>query len=154
MGLVSWQDDRTDVHRHPLATYQWDITNAEVSALIRENFGEISGTRYIIQLLRRRGYRLGLLSVHAAEWVAHLDGKFKHHQLFDHCSYSFATGYLKPEPEAFLAALKELDTKPEDAVFIDDMSKNVAAAVSLGMAGIHFKKPRQLLSELYRLKLL
>jgi len=46
---------------------------------------------------------------------------------------SFQTGYVKPDREAFLHALKALDCRPEKALFMDDNRANVETARSLGM---------------------
>jgi FMN phosphatase YigB (HAD superfamily) len=38
--------------------------------------------------------------------------------------------------------------EPEKILFIDDMKKNVEAAISLGIQGVHFTSARQLKEEL------
>lgn len=133
----------------------WDTNVDMLKSAVRENFGEILGTRIVIRMLRkRRASTFGLLSVHAREWVAHLQKRFRYEKLFDYCSYSFHEGHLKPEPEAFYVILSALRTKAEETVFIDDMPKNVEAAAKLGMTGIYFRSARELLSDLYQMQLL
>jgi len=73
-----------------LAKNGWPIGISELKEAVRQNFVEIEGTRPIIEKLKENGYRLGLLSVHAKEWIEHLEGKFDFHKLFDSILYSFS----------------------------------------------------------------
>lgn len=57
-------------------------------------------------------------------------------------------GFLKPDPQAFLHVVKELNRKPNEIIFIDDRQENVDAAREVGMSGIHFKTPNQFKNEL------
>lgn len=52
-----------------------------------------------------------------------------------HCSYEM--GVCKPDPEIFLAALREDGFTPEETIFVDDSSKNIEAARKLGFVGVH-----------------
>jgi epoxide hydrolase-like predicted phosphatase len=55
---------------------------------------------------------------------------------------------MKPDPAIYAHALKEIGTRPEAAVFIDDLPVNIAAAQQAGMHGIVFKTRQQALAEL------
>jgi len=44
----------------------------------------------------------------------------------------------KPSPEAYARALAALGGRAERTVFVDDQPHNVAAAVAVGMVGLHF----------------
>ena len=55
--------------------------------------------------------------------------------LVDEAVLSYEVGYAKPDPRIYQAALRQLAAAPGDALFIDDMPANVAAARSLGMSG-------------------
>jgi len=48
---------------------QWRTSVGELHEQIRLNFEEISGTRYIIERCKKKGVKLGLLSVHAKDWI-------------------------------------------------------------------------------------
>ena len=61
---------------------------------------------------------------------------------------SYELGYRKPDAKAYLAVLKELGVKPEDAVFVDDKQENVDAARKLGIHVILYKGAVQLKAEL------
>jgi putative hydrolase of the HAD superfamily len=48
------------------------------------------------------------------------------------------TGYLKPDPAAYQAALGLLKADPSAVVFVDDQSRNVAGATAMGMNAVFF----------------
>ncbi|MCL5438679.1 MAG: HAD family phosphatase [Patescibacteria group bacterium] len=132
--------------------YKWDITTNKLKALIRENMVEIKGTREIIEKLKENGYRLGLLSVHAKEWVEHCEQKFDYHRLFHSTMYSFEVGICKPELKAFELILKKLKVTPQECIFVDDWLENIKAAKKLNIHTIHFHDPKQLKTELIKLR--
>lgn len=72
-------------------------TVSELKKLVRENFNEIEGTREIIETLRKKGYRLGLLSVHGKEWIDYCEKRFDFHKLFHSRLYSFEVAVSKPK---------------------------------------------------------
>ena len=72
------------------------------------------------------------------EWYSH----------FKHIYASHECGLAKPDPEVFHFMLRELGTKPEEMVFLDDVEKNVAAAKSCGWHAVHFRDAAQARSEL------
>ena len=121
---------------------------------IRDNFAEIKWTREIIEELKNKGYKMGLLSVHAKEWVEHLEKKFDYHKLFHSTMYSFDIGILKPDKRSYLLIMEKLKSKPGECLFIDDSEKNIIAAEELGINVVHFKNPEQLKKDLEKLNLL
>ncbi len=57
--------------------------------------------------------------------------------------YSSDVGLLKPDPAIFQVALERLATPPDDALFVDDIAEYVAAARTLGLAGVvHVSSPQ------------
>lgn len=67
---------------------------------------------------------------------------------------SHELGMRKPDPELFRAALKELNAKPEETVFVDDMEENAHAAQALGMRTVHYRSTEELISEFSKLGIL
>ncbi|WP_445220501.1 HAD family hydrolase [Bradyrhizobium sp. Pa8] len=116
----------------------WAITSEELHDLVRQGFREIPGTRAIISELRRSGYRIGLLSVHAREWISYCEDRFSFRELFDEVSYSFETGTCKPAAQSFAMILERLRCRPQQALFIDDMPGNLDAASMIGMHTLQF----------------
>lgn len=134
-----------------ITKHSWPVTVSYLRRVVRANFHEIRGTRRVLGEIRESGYRLGLLSVHALEWVEYCQEKFRHHDLFDTVSYSFHGGVSKPDPRAYRIAVDQLQVAPAEIVFIDDQAKNVEAAKRLGMKGVHFSSASQLRRELIKL---
>lgn len=57
--------------------------------------------------------------------------------MFDVVVISGDVGMRKPEPEIYRHTCEELALPPGACVFVDDLEHNVAAAVALGMVGVH-----------------
>ncbi len=126
----------------------WRIGIDEFKKAIRNNFDEIKGVREIIEKLKDNGFKLGLLSDHAREWINHCNGKFDYHKLFHSTQYSFEVECCKTDKKIFELLLKKLGEKSENCLFIDDSEKNIAVAKSIGLNVIQFKNPKQLKKEL------
>ncbi len=60
-------------------------------------------------------------------------------------------GIMKPDAHIYYRVLDLLKVSPEELVLIDDFPRNIAGAQAIGMQGIHFRSPKQALSELHRL---
>jgi len=65
---------------------------------------------------------------------------------------SYELKLKKPDKKIFLHVLKEINSKPEESLFIDDQEKNVLAAKKIGLKGIVYKDINQLKSELIKFK--
>ncbi len=59
---------------------------------------------------------------------------------FNHCIYSYDTGYRKPDAEIYQWVLQRYQIKPEESLFIDDSLQNVEGAESVGIDGILLNK--------------
>jgi FMN phosphatase YigB (HAD superfamily) len=69
--------------------------------------------------------------------------------LFDGIFTSFEAGMIKPEPGFYQHVLSTIDLSDNgSAIFVDDKAVNVIEARSLGLRGIVFKSPSQLVREL------
>jgi HAD superfamily hydrolase (TIGR01509 family) len=133
--------------------YGWTLTVGQLKAAVRQNFQEIAGTREIIVALKKQGYTLGLLSIHAKEWVEDCEERFGYHQLFDTVMYSFEVAVSKPDKQAFHLILEKLQVKPDACLFIDDAIRNIESASEMGIHTIHFKNPVQLKQDLQNYKI-
>jgi putative hydrolase of the HAD superfamily len=74
--------------------------------------------------------------------------------LVDGAVLSYELGLRKPEPAIYEAALKLAGVKANEAVFIDDLKQNVAAAAKMGIRVIHNKPSTNLRKELAALGVL
>lgn len=131
----------------------WEIPIDDLKNAVRKNFQEIKGTRKIIEKLKQNGYKLGLLSNHAKEWVEYCEIKYNYHQLFHNILYSYEVKLSKPSKDIFLVLFKRLNVKAKDCLFIDDNKKNVEIAKELGMQTIHFISAFDLKKKLFKLKI-
>ena len=65
--------------------------------------------------------------------------------------FSYEMHLVKPQKEMFFYALKIANTKPENAVFIDDRMKHVKAAKILGINAFRYRTVRSLKNNLKRI---
>jgi 2-haloacid dehalogenase len=116
--------------------------------------GPIDGTVEILAELKRAGVpRYGLTNF-SAETFGPQRQRFEFLSWFDGIVVSGEEGVIKPDPRIFRILLERYRIAPEEAVFIDDSPGNAAAAVALGIHGIHFRSPELLRRELASLGLL
>ncbi len=136
-----------------IANYNLPIDKESLKNLVREQMIEVEGTREIIETLKSNGYKLGLLSIHAKEWINHVEGQFDFHKLFHSVMYSFEVGLSKPDEKAFSLILTKLGVSPDECLFIDDFIGNIEAAAKLGMKTIQFINATQLRQDLKKLQI-
>jgi putative hydrolase of the HAD superfamily len=127
-----------------IAANDWTVEVDDLRGMVRANFAPIEGTESLIRELKASGHRLGLLSVHAREWVEYCEREFRHHRYFDTVVYSYECGVSKPEAAAYEYALKALGAEARRTVFVDDSAANVRAAEELGMLAVRFESADQL----------
>jgi epoxide hydrolase-like predicted phosphatase len=70
---------------------------------------------------------------------------------FDEIIVSAEVGIVKPDARIYHFALQKLGVQPDEAIFVDDMPENIAAANALGMKGVHFRSAEQALAEIKQL---
>jgi putative hydrolase of the HAD superfamily len=97
--------------------------------------------------------RLALLSNTDPIHVAHFEATFSFVRHFPTRVYSCRVGSSKPAPAIYYHTLREIEAVPEEAMFIDDMHENVAAAAALGITAFHFTSAGELLDAFSRLGL-
>ncbi len=92
-------------------------------------------------------YRLALLSNTDPIHVAHLESTYDFFEYFAKSRrvYSCSLGASKPDPLIYREALRVCKVRAAEAVYIDDIPAYVEAARQLGITGIHFQSPAQLL---------
>jgi putative hydrolase of the HAD superfamily len=52
---------------------------------------------------------------------------------FDHVTFSYELGKVKPQPEIYLEAIQGLGVEPARALFLDDKAENVEGARAVGL---------------------
>ncbi len=116
--------------------------------------GEIPGTVDILRELRSRGVPTFALSNWSAETFPIAVNRFECLSWFNGVLLSGEVKLLKPDRRIFEVFLHTFQIQPNRAIYIDDRSENVEAAVKLGMRGIVFTDSRALRAELTRVGLL
>jgi epoxide hydrolase-like predicted phosphatase len=101
-----------------------------------------------IEMLRPK-YHVGLIS-NAWSGLREYMTKEKVITVFDSVTISAEIGAAKPDTKVFQAALNQANVRAEEAVFVDDFQVNITACESIGMKGVLFKSPQDLLKQLYQ----
>ena len=96
----------------------------------------------------KQNYKLGLLS-NTSEWDFEFGIKaIQVFPLFDAVTASFKLKKFKPDKELYLDNADKLSVSPQECIYIDDIKEYADAASNLGMTGIHYTGPDELLSRL------
>jgi putative hydrolase of the HAD superfamily len=91
--------------------------------------------------LRKRGFRLGLISV-CSEEVPLVWEETQFAGLFDSTVFSATCGLRKPDPEIYLLACGELGVQPPEALFVGDGANDeLAGAQRVGMRAVLIHHP-------------
>jgi putative hydrolase of the HAD superfamily len=85
-----------------------------------------------IRALRERGAKLALVS-NCSNTTRGIVDRLRFDDLFDAVILSFEVKVRKPDAGIYQAALDAIDTKPADAVFVDDQTEYCDGARALGI---------------------
>jgi 2-haloacid dehalogenase len=116
--------------------------------------GAIEESVAVLHELKRAGVPVYALTNWSSETFPSQRRRFPFLALFDGIVVSGDEGVIKPDPRIFRILLERYGIPAGDAVFIDDVAANAAAAAALGLHGIHFRSPALLREELTALALL
>lgn len=97
----------------------------------------IPGMEDLIRRLKEAGYHIYLLSNASAAQHDYWP-RFSVSQYFDGKLISCDVKTVKPNPEIYRLFTEKFSLKPEECLFIDDTTANVAAAIACGWKGIVF----------------
>lgn len=67
---------------------------------------------------------------------------------FDYIFLSHELKMRKPDPRIYTYALTTLNTQPQSVLFIDDLAENIKAAEALGIHGIMFTEPTEVIAKI------
>ena len=139
------------------AAYDLDATDAEVDAAWHAMLLDVPAERLaLIGELRRQGHQTALLSntnaLHIAEINQRLAARYGFKNgiadVLDRVFYSQEVGLRKPGEEIFRHALREMNWRPEDVLFIEDSPQHIATARHLGLRVLHLAPPLTLTTAL------
>jgi len=88
-----------------------------------------------LQTLRSR-YKTAILSNAGDKTRITMEKVFGLNALVDEIIISAEEGVAKPDHALYEIALRRLDSKPENCIFVDDLLENVNAAIAIGMNAI------------------
>lgn len=94
------------------------------------------GAVEVLDELRRRGYRLGLISV-CSEEVPRLWEATELASRIDEPVFSCSVGVAKPDPRIYRIAAERLGVETRECLFVDDQPDFVAGAREAGMDAVH-----------------
>ena len=84
------------------------------------------------------GVKTAILSNGVPEVMARVGAERPLAEIFDVVVVSYELGHAKPDREIYQVTLSKLGVLPQDALFVDDRSENIAAANELGLRTFHF----------------
>lgn len=100
--------------------------------------------------LRKAGYTVALCS-NVGPMTADFNRTHGWYDCFSPLILSYEVKALKPQKKIYTFALRELEVKAKECVFIDDHEKCLVTARKLGMRTILFKNSRQIIRDLSKL---
>ncbi|TCV97484.1 2-haloacid dehalogenase [Luteibacter rhizovicinus] len=110
--------------------------------------GPIDDSLHILRELKDAGHPLYGLTNWSQETFPIARERFDFLEWFDGIVVSGEEKMIKPDERIYRILLERYDIDPARAVFIDDNARNVEAAETFGIHGIHFHTPAQLRAEL------
>ncbi|MCL2351578.1 MAG: HAD family phosphatase [Firmicutes bacterium] len=90
------------------------------------------GTPELLRALRRKYTVACLSNTNRLQWDG-LRERIAIDGYFDRCFLSFEIGKMKPGPEIYAYAVKELGLEPDGIVYFDDLDANVRAGAEAGL---------------------
>jgi putative hydrolase of the HAD superfamily len=98
--------------------------------------------------IRNSGLKIGILSNMGVGVLGFMRQDFAWLNQFDQLTWSCELGAVKPDPAIYRHAVRELAVKPEEALFIDNMERNVEGAQAVGLRALHFTNVEDLAAAL------
>jgi epoxide hydrolase-like predicted phosphatase len=123
------------------------ISAVDLMLRIAETAAPHLGMLEAIARIRSRGLCAAALT---NNWVGDGDGSSALRPHFDVFVESSVVGLRKPDPRIYEHVCREMEVRPEEAVFLDDIGRNLKPARSLGMHTIKVEDPDRALEELER----
>lgn len=102
----------------------------------------------LVKKLKSEDFKLAILANESKEGINAKIKKFRLEELFDKIYCSAFLGMAKPRKEVFEYAIKDLNQKPEEMLFIDNQEPNILTARSLGIPAILFTTHKNLKEKL------
>lgn len=154
---MDWNENQDAGYPIAKATEERVTMFPEYEDLIRMYYGRweemlgdaISGTVDILKkMIASKKYKVVALTNWSNETFPIAQKRFEFLQWFEGIVVSGDEETRKPFKDIYITTLNRYNITAENAIFIDDNIRNIQAANTLGINGIQFKNPEQLISEL------
>ena len=127
----------------------WRLSPVILSWLRRNSMSRRRVNRAVENFLAglRPRFKTGILSNMGSDARKLFSQVFGFDRLVDTMVISAEEGVMKPDERIYQIALDRLGVSAHEAVFLDDLAVNVAAARQVGMRAVHFQTTSQALAE-------
>ncbi len=137
IDLCSGNIDLVEFHRQMSKTYQSDLSYETFEQLWCSIFSTMDGAEELVTELSGC-IKLGLLSDTDAVHWNYIRNHWPWLEVIERPTLSFEVGLIKPAPEIYLKAAANVNTPPQQCLFIDDLAANVEGARAVGMNAVQF----------------
>ncbi|MFT4005587.1 MAG: HAD family phosphatase [Lacrimispora sp.] len=137
MGLISEDDALKRMQRRLDTDYEKEMAALCLAHWHEYNMWPIDGMEELVARLKEEGYGIYLLS-NASLRLLDCYQMIPGIQHFDGVLFSAEVKYIKPQKEIYFHLFDRYHLKPEECLFIDDLSVNVEGAIACGMDGYCF----------------
>ncbi len=144
IGGAEYFDFHLDLERQTGLTFDRQSLMEERRALYRDHVrGDtvLPGVQDYLSEARACGFRIGLASNSDIGWVGSNLRELGLYEKFDVMKTRDDVVNVKPNPEIYLAVLRDLKTDPNHAIAIEDSASGVAAAKSAGIFTVAVPNP-------------
>jgi epoxide hydrolase-like predicted phosphatase len=138
-----WENLRSQINYSP----------QDFKALLDEFFADDELDQELIDYVRvlHKSYKTALMSNAWDDLRQVIHEKWHFEDAFDTLIISAEVKLVKPDPLIFRLALEQLGVEASQAIFVDDMRRNVDGAKAVGLHGIRFRTPQQMRFDLEQL---
>ncbi len=152
-----WNENQDAGYPMAKATEERVALFPEYDSLIRMFYGRwvemlgdaISGTVDILKkIIDSKQYKVVALTNWSSETFPIALERFEFLQWFEGIVVSGDEKTRKPFDDIYNLTLERYDITADNSIFIDDNERNISAANNLGINGIQFKNPEQLIEDL------
>lgn len=138
------------VEQHILDLQNCGVENYDVIKYIlsyenlRYSFPVMVNTIEVIKELRKRNYKIYLLSNITESSYKYICKTINVDELFDGGLFSYEEHMVKPNKEFYEKLINKYNLNKEETIFFDDKEKNIIAANEIGIKAIQFKNVKDI----------
>lgn len=96
----------------------------------------------LINFLKRKQFKLGLVSSSRGVWISMVLTKLNMQNMFDFCLSLNDEKHIKPKPypDGYLTAMRNLNVIPQDTIILEDSNAGIASAKCSGAYTIAYRE--------------